>query len=139
MKVLLDTCVVSELRKRAPDQGVVEAVDALRDEDAFLSVITLGEIQKGILQLDPGSRRDAIRAWADVLRQHFADRILSIDPDTALVWGEITAAARRRGQQIGAADGLIAATALTKGLHLMTRNVSDFEPSGALLINPWRD
>lgn len=73
------------------------------------------------------------------LEQRFADRILPIDVEVARIWGELTARAQARGGQVAAADGLIAATAIRNGLHVMTRNIRDFEPTGAMLIDPWTD
>jgi len=74
-----------------------------------------------------------------VLEQDYAERILPVDAETARVWGELTAAARARGKTVSVSDGLIAATALRHGLHVMTRNVSDFIDTGAMLINPWEN
>lgn len=137
MRVLLDTCVLSELYRPAPQEAVRVAVDLLPDEHLFLSVITLGEIGKGIALLPDSRRRQDLSAWFTNLQHAYIDRILSVDPETAAIWGEITAVAQRRGVVLAAADGLIAATALCHGLHLMTRNVKDYQITGALLLNPW--
>ncbi len=87
--------------------------------------------------LDQGKRRNALRLWLTSLEQDYGNRILGIDPETAQIWGELTAAARKQGRVIGAVDGLIAATARRHGLHVMTRNQEDFAPTGALILNPW--
>jgi toxin FitB len=138
MRVLLDTCVLSELYRPAPLESVRAAVDRLPDECLFLSVITLGEIGKGIALLPDSRRTQDLSAWFANLQHAYTDRILSVDSDTAAIWGEITAAAaQRRGVVLAAADGLIAGTALRHGLHLMTRNVNDFQNTGVLLLNPW--
>ena len=137
MRVLLDTCVLSELRKPKVHPGVRQAVDALSDEELFVSVISIGEILKGISLLRESSRRGALEAWLKALERDYGDRLLSIDLETSRLWGELTAAAQKAGRVVHATDGLIAATALRHGLHVMTRNTADFEPTGVLLLNPW--
>jgi hypothetical protein len=137
VRVLLDTCVLSELRNPKAHPGVRQAVDACSEDDLFVSVISIGEILKGISLLREGSRRRALEAWLKTLERDYGDRILSIDLETSRLWGELTAAAQKAGQVVHAADGLIAATALRHGLHVMTRNTADFEPTGVLLLNPW--
>ena len=139
MRALLDTCVLSELRKPQIDAGVRQAVDELPDDDLFVSVISIGEIAKGIALLDDSRRKRGLQSWLQTLERDYAARILSVDRDTAHIWGELIATARKNGRIISASDGLIAATARRHGLHVMTRNVSDFEPTGAMLINPWAD
>jgi toxin FitB len=136
MRVLLDTCVLSELYRPEPLESVRAAVNRLPDEHLFLSVITLGEIGKGIALLPDSRRRQDLSAWFANIQHSYNDRILSVDPETAAIWSEITAVAQRRGFVLAAADGLIAATALCHGLHLMTRNVKDFQNTGVLLLNP---
>jgi len=137
MRVLLDTCVLSELYRATPLDAVQAAVDRLPDDNLYLSVITLGEIGKGIALLPESRRKQDLSAWLANIQHAYADRILSIDPETAVIWGEITAVVQRRGFVLAAPDGLIAATALCHGLHLMTRNVKDFRETGVLLLNPW--
>ena len=139
MRALLDTCVLSELRKPQADVGVRQAVNEIPDEDLFVSVISIGEIAKGIALLDDSRRKRDLQSWLQALESDYADRILPVDRETAHIWGELTATAQKRGRIISASDGLIAATALSHGLHVMTRNVFDFEPTGALLINPWTE
>lgn len=137
MKVLLDTCVVSELTRPKANSAVRDAVMALAEEDVFLSVITIGEIVNGIARLPPGQKKTALETWLGGLERDYAARILPIDGETARIWGTLTAAARRAGRAVAVADGLIAATARAHGLHVMTRNVSDFAPTGVLIVNPW--
>lgn len=139
MRVLLDTCVLSELRKPQADEGVRRAVNELPDADLFVSVISIGEIAKGIVLLDDSRRKRDLQSWLQTLERDYAARILQVDRETAHIWGELTVAARKTGQIVFASDGLIAATARCHGLHIMTRNVSDFDPTGAMLINPWSD
>lgn len=84
-----------------------------------------------------GKRRDDLNQWLSGLETMYAERILAVDHETTRIWGELSVRAVREGRAIGAVDGLIAAIALRHGLHLVTRNIKDFEASGALLINPW--
>ena len=137
--MLLDTCVVSENLRPNGEQRVKDRVRALRSEDTFLSTITIGEIAKGIALLDKGRRRELLAGYLLGLEQDFESRILGIDTETARIWGETTARAQLRGKAIPPTDGLIAATALRHGLHVMTRNVRDFEGSDVLIVNPWED
>ncbi len=136
VKVLVDTCVLSEVQHPKGNAQVQQAVEALDDRALFLSVITIGEITKGIALLTDGRRKRELSAWLSGLEQH-ADQILPIDHDIARVWGEITARAQAAGAVIPVSDGLIAATALRHGLHVMTRNTKHFAATGALIIDPW--
>lgn len=115
------------------------AVANLADDEIFLSVVTLGELARGIALLAPGRRRSGLGVWLDGLERNYATQILGIDADIARLWGRLTAAAQQAGHQVGAADGLIAATARRHGLTVMTRNVRDFAPTGVELFNPWAD
>jgi len=137
VRVLLDTCVLSELRHPRGNRGVLQAVDALDEEELFVSVISTGEILKGISLLEEIPRKRTLETWLATLERDYADRILSIDLETSRLWGELTAAAQKSGRVVPAADGLIAATAIRHGLRLMTRNPADFEFTGVSLLNPW--
>ena len=139
MRVLLDTCVLSELRLSKPDAGVTRAIAALVSEDLFVSVISIGEIVKGLALLKDGQKKRLLQTWVQALERHYGDRLLPIDLEISRMWGELTAAAQKAGRTIPASDGLIAATARRHGLYLMTRNTADFEPSGVSLLNPWKD
>jgi predicted nucleic acid-binding protein len=137
VKVLVDTCVLSELQKPACSPAVKSFWASMPAKSVFLSVITLGEITKGVALLPDGDKKRVIRAWLLGLSGQFEDRILSVDQDTAEIWGEISAAGQKRGVSIPVSDGLIAATALRHGLHVATRNTPHFEAGGAMVINPW--
>jgi len=139
VRVLLDTCVLSELRRPKAHAGVRRAVEALADESLFVSVVSIGEIVKGISLIRESQRRHALQAWLQILERHYADRLLPIDLETSRIWGELTAAAQKAGRTVPGTDGLIAATARRHGLHVMTRNTGDFEITGVLLLNPWTD
>ena len=136
MSTILDTCVVSELYDDEAEPAVVRRVDEL-GADAYLSVITIGELFRGTQKLVPGRRQ---RALLDALRRterRFAQRILPVDTEIARVWGRITAETQGIGREVGEADGLIAATALHHGMAVMTRNVRHFAPTGVEVVNPW--
>jgi predicted nucleic acid-binding protein len=139
MKYLLDTCAISELRKPDCPESLRRLIKTTDDSELFLSAITLGEIQKGASLLPAGKRHQEFQAWLTFLQSSFEDRILPITSDTSLIWGEITAKCQKAGHTLHSPDGLIAATAIQSGLHLVTRNVADFEPTGVLIVNPWRD
>ncbi len=137
MKILLDTCVVAELRHPQGNPAVRAALAPFEDDALFLSVLTLGEIAKGITLLPDGRKKQDLTTWLVGLEQQFAERILTIDRDAAILWGELTARARAGGAVIPTSDGLIAATALRHGLHVMTRNTRHFAATGAMILDPW--
>lgn len=137
MKVLLDTCVLSEIRHPQGEPRVRAAIGDFANDELFLSVLTLGELAKGIAQLETGRRKRDLESWLSELQANFRKQILLVDSETALIWGEVTAAARANGRTIPAVDGLIAATAIRHDMTLMTRNVEDFAPTGARIVNPW--
>jgi hypothetical protein len=139
VKVLLDTCALSELRRPKPDAGVARAIRDLDSDDLFVSVVTIGEIVKGVALLQDGQKKRLLQSWLLTLERHYGDRILPIDLETCRMWGELTAAAQKAGRTIPASDGQIAATARRHGLYIMTRNTADFETSGVPLLNPWED
>lgn len=137
MSYLLDTCVVSELSRPRPDPGVVAWIAEADVISLHLSAITIGELRHGALRLPVGKRRTSLSIWSEKLRQSFSGRVLPIDESAALRWAEIAARAEQAGRPGSLADGLIAATALDRGLTLVTRNVTDFEPFGVSILNPW--
>ena len=137
MRLLLDTCVISEMRKADMNPRLKELMDVVDEKDVFLSVISLGEIVKGISLLEESKRKRELSSWVGGLERIFSDRILEIDQETAHIWGEVTAKAQKIGKTVSACDGLIAAIALKHGLHLATRNSADFLPMGVMLIDPW--
>ena len=138
MRALLDTCVLSELRGGRPNPGVRQAIDEFASDDLYVSVVSAGEIAKGIALLHDSRNKRELESWLRALELGYADRLLPVDLETAHIWGELTAAAQKRGRAIPAAEGLIAATAMRHGLHVMTRNTGDFEATGVLLLNPWK-
>ena len=138
MRFLLDTCVISELVAKQPDPGLVEWIDGIAEEKLYLSVITIGEIKKGIEKLPDSRRRSELIKWLeDELLVRFKDKVLPIDAGVMLVWGELTANLEKQGKKMPAMDSLIAAIAVHGKLSLVTRNETDFEYTGVPVINPW--
>lgn len=138
MRYLLDTNVVSELIARRPDGRVVRWVDGLEPGSTYLSVITVGEISKGIEKLPDSRRKDTIREWlsGDLLLR-FEGRVLTIDVDVMLTWGSLVAESESRGRTMPALDSLISALALHHDLVLATRNEDDFRHTRTRILNPW--
>ena len=138
MKYLLDTCVVSELVAKQPNPNVVEFVDALDSDDVYLSVITIGEITKGIEKLPKSKRKQELQTWLkEDLLIRFDGKIVSLDTDVLMEWGILTARLESSGRTIPAIDSLIAATVLTHQFTLVTRNVDDFDDTEIEIVNPW--
>ena len=137
MSYLLDTNVLSELRRKTPNPAV-SAWFAMRPATSlYLSVLTLGELRKGIDGVKDAARRLALSDWLQTeMSVFFMGRVLSIDEQVADRWGQLVAAARR---PLPAVDSLLAATALVHGLSMVTRNAKDFEGLGLEVINPWSD
>ncbi|NJN32409.1 MAG: type II toxin-antitoxin system VapC family toxin [Synechococcales cyanobacterium RM1_1_8] len=138
LQYLLDTCVISEFVKPAPEPKVTDWLNAVDPEQVFLSAVTIGEIQFGIHNRPPSNRRTELEIWLnESLFHQFADRILPLDTDIFLIWGQTTAQQRQQGTPMGVMDSLIAAVALQHRMVLVTRNVSDFGTMGLSLLNPW--
>jgi len=136
VKYLIDTCVLSELRKKIPNQGVIDWFAARSVSTLYLSVLSLGELRKGITALEDVKRREKLLNWLESdLPLFFSGRILSIDTDVANRWGDLLAVAKR---PVPAIDSLIVATASLHGMSVVTRNQRDFEGFGVEVINPWR-
>lgn len=135
MRWLLDTNVISELRRKAPASAVLSWIEERAPSSLYLSVLTLGEIRKGVELLDDSARRQRLTDWLDgELPAWFDGRILPIDAGVAHRWGCLQAQARR---PLAAIDSLLAATALAHDLTLVTRNVRDFAGLSVRLVDPW--
>lgn len=137
MKCLLDTNVLSELQRKQGDPQVRAAIEQCHSGDLALSVITVGELEKGVALLTSESRRVALTLWLKELRSNFAERVLPISEPVAVLWGRAAAAARRQGIAVSVEDGLIAATAQHHGLIVYSRNVRDLTRMGATVFDPW--
>lgn len=138
MKYLLDTSAVSEPVRAKPDERVIGWLREREESALFLSVLTLGELHKGIAGLPEGARRNQLRNWVDeALARRFEGRILDVGLDIASEWGRLQAEARRRGQPLPVVGSLIAATAIVHHLTVVTRNAQDFTRCGAAVYDPW--
>lgn len=138
MKYLLDTCVISELVKPKPNKKVRQWLEGCDEDAIYLSVLTIGEIQKGIAKLAGGKRKTAIQQWLEKdLHDRFFGRIIPITEEIASTWGILCAKAEGRGRPIPCIDGLIGATAVAHNLTIVTRNTEDLAETGANLFNPW--
>lgn len=138
MNYLLDTCLISELAKSKPDEKVVDWVLSENETGFYISVLTFGELHKGIEKLPESKKKEELRSWIeDELKNRFQNRIIGIDMRVSILWGKIQCIAEKKGKPMPAIDFLIAATALAHDLTVVTRNVSDMEQSGVRLLNPW--
>jgi len=135
LSYLIDTNVLSELRRREPDTRVVQWFAKRPASTLYLSVLTLGELRKGIDALPQAPRKLALQDWLEAeLPMFFAGRILAVDAKVADRWGRLVAQA---GRPLPAIDSLLAATALTHGLTLITRNLKDFQHPDLAVLDPW--
>lgn len=135
MTWLIDTNALSELKKRKPNPGVVQWFASQPSSGLHLSVLTLGELRKGIHAMVADERKDRFSAWLETdIPRYFAGRILALDAAIADRWGRLCVEA---GRPLPAIDSLLAATALVHGLTLVTRNLGDFELPALRVVNPW--
>ena len=139
MSYLLDTNAVSEWVKPRPDPGIAAWLDEVDEDRTYLSVITLGELRKGVDRLADGRRRDRLDRWlTGDLPERFSGRLLPVDAVVADEWGQLLARAECAWSAVGSPDALIAATAKVHGLQVVTRNVRDFRATGVDVISPWQ-
>ena len=136
MSFLLDTVVLSELRKAKPSSKVVQWIKVQKTESLFISVVSIGEIERGI---ERARKTDAafateLEQWLETLLSLYADRVLQVTANAARLWGRLSAKLGHEG-----ADLLIAATALSHGATVVTRNVKHFVPTGVRVFNPFGD
>jgi predicted nucleic acid-binding protein len=138
VRYLLDTCLIAEFQKPRPSGAVRAWLAARHESDLYLSVLTLGEIQKGISQLPEGRKRTTLQVWLDGdLRERFQGRIVPISEDVAVRWGHIAGESQRRGTPTPVIDALIAATALSIDATVVTRDDTHISRAGARTCNPW--
>ena len=138
MKYLLDTCVISEIVKSRADRNVISWMKNQDEENLYLSVLTFGEIEKGIEKLSNGVRKRKLQLWVEEdLKKRFEGRIISIDLDISVKWGAIQGTSKLLGKPMPAIDGLIAVSGLVHNCIIVTRNISDMEQSAVELLNPW--
>ncbi|MCU1273855.1 MAG: PilT protein domain protein [Bryobacterales bacterium] len=137
---LLDTNCISELVRPKPEPRVMEWIEAADEGMLYLSVLTFGEIRKGLAALPQGKRRTHLETWLEVdLQTRFTGRIMPIDVAIADRWGLIAAEAKKKGKTLSVIDGLLAATALHYNLTVVSRNTSDFTSAHLQVLNPWKD
>lgn len=138
MSFLIDTNVISELTRPNPDPQVVSFLHETDEDRLFVSVITLGELRRGVALKAGGRAKSALDAWLRLdLRERFAGRIVDVTAPVADMWGELMATAKRQGTVLHAMDGFLAATALVHDKTLVTGNIKDFAPFEVSLLNPW--
>ena len=138
MNYLLDTCVVSELLKKDPDKNVLNWISEIDETSLYLSVLTFGEIHKGIAKLPESRKKDQLHKWVNTdLHERFKNRTLNFDLNSATKWGELEGKAELAGKPMSLIDGLIAATGIVNDMIVVTRNTKDMEQSGVSLFNPW--
>lgn len=136
MNYLLDTNVISELVKNTPNESVLKWIDDINSTKFYLSVISIGEIRKGVAGIQDSRRQQKISQWLEIeLPEYFGERILNIDIKIADRWGQLQS--KIKGHTLPAIDGLIAATAQVHNLALVTRNTKDFNQVSLNIINPW--
>lgn len=138
MNYLLDTCVVSELWKTSADPHVLAWMAACDETSCYLSVLTIGEIRKGIERLPDSRKKTELQQWLTYdLRQRFAGRILGLTEQVAEIWGEVQGKAELQGRPMPVIDSLIAATGLAHKATIVTRNTDGMVSSGVQTLNPW--
>lgn len=135
MSYLLDTNILSETMRPSPHRAVSAWLAAAPDESLHLSVLSLGELRQGVERLRRGPKRQRLEVWLEQsLPAWFEGRLIGVDGAIADRWGRLRASA---GRPLPAVDSLLAATALSRGLRMVTRNVADFAFEGLEVINPW--
>ena len=139
MNFLLDTNVISEPKQKQPHAQVLEWLDAQDESKLYLSVLTVGEIKKGIARLESSRKKAELEKWLEKLRTRFSQRILLLSERTFLVWGKWYGEYEKKGVVRPAFDSLLEATALEHDLIFVTRNVKNFQNSQVTILNPWED
>jgi predicted nucleic acid-binding protein len=140
MNYLLDTCLISELAKSKPDQKVVDWILSENETSFYISVLTFGELHKGVEKLPESKKKEELRIWiADELKNRFQNRVIGIDMRVSILWGKIQCFAEKNGKPMPVIDSLIAATGIAYDLTVVTRNVTDMEQSGVKLFIPWSE
>jgi predicted nucleic acid-binding protein len=138
MSYLLDTNVISEFVNPILNSSVQNWLRDNQPSGLYLSVVTVGEIQQGIMRLPPSKKQTRLLAWFQKsILGDYAEFILPIDVETMLQWGNLTGTLIQKGHKMPVVDSLIAATALQHQLQLVTRNEADFVDTGLIVINPW--
>lgn len=137
MKNLLDTCVIAEYQKPVPEEKVIGWLASQMEESLFLSVLTIGEIEKGIARLPASKRKKQLESFSENLVARFDRRIIALDLRTLRRWGRLVGSLEKKGRVLPIIDSLLAATALEHDLTIITRNAADFAATGARVLNIW--
>ncbi len=137
MSYLFDTNAVSEITRPRPDPGFQTWLATVRPMDSYISVLTVGELRRGITNLPDGRKRDLLESLNRELVDGFEERVLPVSAEIAALWGDMSGLAKNRGRAIAVVDGLIAATAIVHDLTVVTRNLWDFDPTGCRMLCPW--
>lgn len=138
MKYLLDTCVISEMIKPKPEKNVISWLEEQNENSLYLSMLTFGEIEKGIEKASNQIRKQKLRLWVeDDLNKRFEGRIIPISFSIAAEWGRMQGKTELSGKPMPTMDGLIAVSGLVSQCTVVTRNIPDMEQSSAELFNPW--
>jgi predicted nucleic acid-binding protein len=138
MNYLLDTCVLSEFLKKLPNQDVLEWFEEQDDSTLYISVLAIGEIQKGIAKLTHSRRKSELKQWLNGVVERFDRRILPFTISSANIWGEMKADLETNGRILPVIDSLMAAIALEHGITIVTRNEEDFAATGVKVLNLWQ-
>lgn len=138
MNYLLDTCVLSEYKKLKPESKVIEWLDNQANDSLFLSVLTIGELEKGVFRMPASKRKTDLADFLETLIVQFEHRLLSVDAAIMRRWGKIMGDLESKGRIPPVIDSLMAATALEHGLTIVTRNEDDFAATGVNVLNLWQ-
>jgi len=130
---------MSELVKATPDENVINWINNTPDERLFLSVITIGEIRKGLTKLPDSKKKYQLTNWLNTLLENYEARIYPVDLAVAESWGTIQGKAENNGTPVASVDSLIAAVAQTHNLIIVTRNEKDFAATNVTIVNPWKE
>ena len=138
MKFLLDTCVISEIIKPQPNENVVTWMRENDEDCMYLSVLSFGEIEKGIEKASDPAKKKVLQKWVEnELKERFKHRILDVDMTVVTQWGKVQGKTELAGKPMPTIDGLIAVSGLVYDCVVVTRNIADMQPSGVDLLNPW--
>jgi len=138
MKYLLDTCVISELIKKKPDNNVIECLSKLNELNIFISVLTIGEIHKGISKINDSERKNSLLNWVNNdLVKRFENRIIDLDLSILIKWGQVNGEYEKKGVKLPVIDSLLVSTCLINNMIFVTRNVDDIKILECKYLNPW--
>lgn len=137
MRYLLDTCILSEPFKRQPNPQVLAWLRSVDQSALYTPALVLGEMRKGVAKMPASARREMLEKWLVDYRRFYSDNIVAFDADIAMTWGELVGRLQLAGISLPVIDSQIAATAICRGMTLVTRNVRDMQATGVQVINPF--